>query len=269
VLKKWFIVDAHQHIRVGTYIYASQIPRETEEEQLKREITYFKEWFERYGVAYSAVSNISPMVDRVWKSRHGGNEAVAELVKHLNGKVIGQYVPNVFEPPDIVKEKTEEAIRDLGFKGIKLHPWVSAFPLNHPMVYPVLDVAAKYRIPVLSHSSRSEFCTPMLFADIAMRYPEVPVIMGHMGKQHLHYDVLPVMRLAENIYLETSGSKLQILLEEAVKEFGAERVLFGTDGPHELLPAYVARIEDLNVSEEDKEWIMGKSAAKIFKLPEP
>ena len=149
MLKKWFIVDAHQHIRVGTYIYASQIPRETEEEQLKREITYFKEWFERYGVAYGAVSNISPMVDRVWKSRHGGNEAVAELVKHLNGKVIGQYVPNVFEPPDIVKEKTEEAIRDLGFKGIKMHPWVSAFPLNHPMVYPVLDVAAKYRICLL------------------------------------------------------------------------------------------------------------------------
>lgn len=269
MLKKWFIVDAHQHIRVGTYIYASQIPRETEEDQLKREIVYFKEWFERYGVAYGAVSNISPMVDRVWKSRHGGNEAVAELVKHLSGKVIGQYVPNVFEPPDIVKEKTEEAIRDLGFKAIKLHPWVSAFPLNHPMVYPVFDVAAKYKIPVLSHSSRSEFCTPMLFADIATRYPEVPVIMGHMGKQHLHYDVLPVMRLAENIYLENSGSKLQILLEEAVKKFGAERVLFGTDGPHELLPAYVARIEDLNVSEEDKEWIMGKSAAKIFKLPEP
>jgi len=265
--KKWFIVDAHQHIRVGSYIYASQIPREKEEDQLKKEIAYFKEWFDRYGVAYSAVSNISPMVDRVWKTRHGGNEAVVELVKQLKGKVIGQYVPNVFESPDLVREKVEEAIRDLGFRGVKLHPWVAAFPLNHPMVYAVFDVAARYRIPVLSHSARSEFCTPMLFADIAMRYPEVPVIMGHMGKQHLHYDVLPAMRLAENIFLATSGSKLQILLEKAVEEFGAERVLFGTDGPHELLPAYVARIEDLNVSEEAKELILGKNAAKLFKLP--
>ncbi|MEM2875711.1 MAG: amidohydrolase family protein [Candidatus Bathyarchaeia archaeon] len=267
--RRWFIVDAHQHIEVGSYIYASQMPKETAEEKLRKEASYFKEWFNRYGVAYGAVSNISPMVDSIGRRRHGGNEVVVELAKQLDGKVVGQYVPNVFEHPDVVREKTEEAIKELRFKGIKLHPWVSAFPLNHPIVYPVFDVAAKYRVPILSHSSRSEFCTPVLFADIATRYPEVPIIMGHMGKQHLHYDVLPVMRLAENIYLETSGSKIQILLEKAVKEFGAERVLFGTDGPHELLRAYVTRIEDLDVSEEDKELILGKNAAELFKLPKP
>jgi len=58
------------------------------------------------------------------------------------------------------------------------------------------------------------------------------------------------------------------LPEEAVKEFSVERVIFETDGPHDLLPAYVVRIEDLNVSEEDKEWILGKSAAKLFNLSE-
>jgi len=266
---KWFIVDAHQHIQIGSYIYASKLekPKLDFKQQIEMEAERFRRWFEKYDVAYGAVSNISPMVDRVWRSRHGGNEFVVELAKRLGGRVLSMYVPNVFEPSDVVREKMEEAVKIFGFRGVKLHPWVSAFPLNHPIVYPVFDVAAKYRLPVLSHSARSEFCTPMLFADIALRYPEVPVIMGHMGKQHLHYDVLPAMRLAENLYLETSGSKIQILLERAVKEFGAERVLFGTDGPHDLLPAYVARIEDLNVSEEEKELILGKSAAKIFNLP--
>jgi len=267
--RNWFIVDSHQHIEVGSYIYASRLPRASYEEQLEGEVQRFKKWFEKYPVAYGAVSNISPMVDRVWRTRHGGNEATIELIRRVGDKVIGQYVPNVFEAPDFIKEKMEEAIRILGFKGIKLHPWVSAFPLSHPMVYPVFDVAAKYRIPVLSHSSRSEFCTPALFGEIAQRYPEVPIIMGHMGKQHLHFDVLPTMRLAENIYLETSGSKIQILLERAVKEFGAERVLFGTDGPHDLLPAYVVRIEDLSISESEKELILGKNAAKLFGLPIP
>jgi len=268
---EWFIVDAHQHIEIGSYIYASSLkkPQLTYEEQVERAVKHFKQWFEKYGVAYGAVSNISPMVDRVWRIRHGGNEATAELMKQLKGRVVGQYVPNVFEDPNTVQEKVKEAAKVFGFRGIKLHPWVSAFPLNHPMVYPVFDVASKYRLSVLAHSARSEFTTPMLFVDIARRYPDVPVIMGHMGKQHTHYDVLPAMKLAENIYLETSGSKLQILLERAVKEFGAERVLFGTDGPGDLLPAYVARIEDLNVSEEDKEWILGKSAAKLFNLPVP
>lgn len=266
--KKWFIIDAHQHIQIGSYIYASKLEktRPNFKQHVEIEAEKFKRWFEKYSVAYGAVSNISSMVDRIWRSRHGGNEFVAELAKLLNGKVLGMYVPNVFESSDLVREKVEEAVKDLGFKGIKLHPWVSAFPLNHPIVYPVFDIAAKYRLPVLSHSARSEFCTPMLFVDIAMRYPEVPIIMGHMGKQHLHYDIIPAMRLAENLYLETSGSKIQILLEKVVKEFGAERVLFGTDGPHNLLPAYVARIEDLNVSQEEKEWILGKSAAKLFNL---
>jgi predicted TIM-barrel fold metal-dependent hydrolase len=269
--RRWFIVDAHQHIEVGSYIYASSLerPELSYEQMIAREAERFEKWFRKYGVSYGAVSNISPMVDRVWRSRHGGNEAVAELINLLNGKVIGQYVPNVFEPPDLIREKIDEAVKKYGFRGIKIHPWVSAFPLNHPIVYPVFDMAAKYKLPVLSHSSRSEFCSPILFADIAMRYPEVPIIMGHMGKQHLHYDVIPAMKLAENIYVETSGSKIQILLERIVKEFGADRVLFGTDGPHDLLPAYVARIEDLDVSEEDKEWILGKSAAKLFNLPKP
>jgi len=271
IKNKWFIVDAHQHIEIGSYIYASSLekPQLTYEEQVERTVKRFKQWFEKYSVAYGSVSNISPMVDRVWRTRHGGNEATAELIKQLKGMVVGQYVPNVFEDPDTVQEKIEEAAKVFRFGGIKLHPWVSAFPLNHPMVHPVFDVASKYRLPVLSHSARSEFTTPMQFVDIARRYPDVPVIMGHMGKQHTHYDVLPAMKLAENIYLETSGSKLQVLLERAVKEFGAERVLFGTDGPGDLLPAYVARIEDLNVGEEDKEWILGKSAAKLFNLPVP
>ncbi|MBS7628128.1 hypothetical protein KEJ36_04930, partial [Candidatus Bathyarchaeota archaeon] len=120
--RKWFIVDAHQHIEVGSYIYASRLPRATYEEQLEAEVQRFKKWFEKYSVAYGAVSNISPMVDRVWRMRHGGNEATLELIKRVGEKVIGQYVPNVFEAPDLVKEKTEEAIRALGFKGIKLHP---------------------------------------------------------------------------------------------------------------------------------------------------
>ncbi|MEM2927324.1 MAG: amidohydrolase family protein, partial [Candidatus Bathyarchaeia archaeon] len=68
---------------------------------------------------------------------------------------------------------------------------------------------------------------------------------------------------------ETSGSKIQILLERAIKEFGADRVLFGTDGPHDLLPAYVVRIEDLSISDSEKELILGKNAAKLFKIPVP
>ena len=89
--RKWFIVDAHQHIHVGIYVYATEPPKLTERQRMENEIKRFKEWFKKYGVSYGAVSNISPMVDRVWKTRHGGNEFVVELMKETEGKVIGQY----------------------------------------------------------------------------------------------------------------------------------------------------------------------------------
>ncbi|MEM2455301.1 MAG: hypothetical protein QXN21_05110, partial [Candidatus Bathyarchaeia archaeon] len=92
--RKWFIVDAHQHIEIGSYIYASSLekPKLSYEQMIAREAERFERWFNKYGVSYGAVSNISSMVDRVWRSRHGGNEAVAELIRLLKGRVIGQYV---------------------------------------------------------------------------------------------------------------------------------------------------------------------------------
>lgn len=266
-LRKPFIIDAHTHV-YATPIYTTKPQdRAPEASRLQEILRGFLEAMDRYSLGMAAASSITPMVSRVWMDRYGGNLEVLELMRLAPERVIGQYVPNVFEAPELLQEKLREAFEELGFRGIKFHPWLSALPANDPLLHPVFEFAARHGLSVLFHSGTAPLATPLLVADIAMRYPEVPVIMGHMGKHELYLDTIPAARLSENVYLEISGCEIQALLEKAVRELGAQRLLFGDDGPGSRIPSYVARIEDLNVSPEEKEMILWRNAAGIFKVP--
>ncbi|MCS6806828.1 MAG: amidohydrolase family protein [Acidobacteriota bacterium] len=260
-----FIIDAHTHLyTIDLYTLR---PRSADYKALvKRTIDGYLDWLDRFEVHQAAASSLTPMIFRCWKSRHGGNEEVFELMKIRPDRVLGQYVPNVYEGAAAVKEKITEAVEKYGCRGIKIHPWVQGFPANDELVYPVFEKAAEFRLPVLIHSGTAPYCTPLLIADIARKFPDVPVIMGHMGKHELHLDVFPAIRLSENIYLEISGHEVLVTVEQAVREFGARRILFGTDGPSTAFRALVYYVEDMEISNEEKDWIFNRSAREVFGL---
>jgi len=259
LMEQYFIVDAHVHLGHGCY--GVQKPAKIIDYQ---RIDGLMNWMSRYHVSMAAVSAIPPMVYRVWKTPYGGNEEVMEAMRRHPDKMIGLWVPNVFEEADIVKKRIDEAVEVHGFKGMKLHPWVQAFPANHPIAYPVFEAAAKHRLPVEFHSGTAPYTTPLLIADVAMRFPEVPVIMGHMGKHDMYHDAIPAARLSDNVYLEFSGNVILAQWEKAVKELGPHRLLFGTDGGN--VAAYFLSVMDLEVSEEVKRMILGENALNLFRL---
>lgn len=114
---------------------------------------------------------------------------------------------------DTVTEQVEEAVKGYNFKGLKIHPWVQDVSPNHPMLYPIYEKAAKLRVPVQFHSGTAPYSTPLQVAEVARTFPEVPVIMGHMGKADLWLDVIPAAELSENIYVDTSGQCIRALIE--------------------------------------------------------
>ena len=81
------------------------------------------------------------------------------------------------------------------------------------------------------HCGDDPFCTPLELEQAAIRVPEATIVFGHMGAYFHSEDALAVAERCENVMLETSACPYPERIGEAVRRVGAERVIFGSDGP--------------------------------------
>jgi hypothetical protein len=174
------------------------------------------------------------------------------------------FVPRIYADEDYLSFQIETAVKRYGFKGLKIHPWCSDIPPNAKTLQPIYEAAAKFRMPVQFHSGTAPYATPLLIAEVARSYPEIPVIMGHMGKQDLWLDVIPASKLSENIYVDTSGQCIRALIEKFVEEIGPHRILFASDWPGLYMNVEIQRIMDCDMEDKHKRMILGENAAKLF-----
>jgi predicted TIM-barrel fold metal-dependent hydrolase len=111
-----------------------------------------------------------------------------------------------------------------------------AFLANDPvLVDPLLAVAADHGLSVLVHSGWGFNSMPGLIADLAKRFPSVPVVIGHSGRYGFHREAAAVASDVANVLLDVSGLSTPHAIEELVGLVGPERVLFGSDHPYSPL----------------------------------
>jgi predicted TIM-barrel fold metal-dependent hydrolase len=123
------------------------------------------------------------------------------------------------------------AIRELRFVGLKLHPVTTiAHPADESSLR-LIRAAARLGAPTMIHCGDDPFCTPLELEQAALRVPEATIVFGHMGAYFHGHDALAVAERCDNVMLETSGCPYPELIREAVRRVGAERVIFGSDGP--------------------------------------
>lgn len=117
------------------------------------------------------------------------------------------------------------------------------------------------------------------------RYPNLIMILGHMGEFYPYLldrmdNRFGIMKPADpfnhmehsfeyyfknhNIMMTTSGIFDPTVVMVAIKQFGIESIMFGTDYPCEEFGGSVDFIESLPLSKEDKEKIFYKNAEKYI-----
>lgn len=165
-------------------------------------------------------------------------------------------------------ELVRTAIQDWGFKGVKLHPLVHAFLPDDEVVHPIMDEARRARVPVLVHSGHPPFSLPWSIGELAERYPDVPVVMLHMGHGHGIYiqAAIRVARRLDNVFLETSGMPMHTKVKEAVEQVGEERVMYGSDIPFHDPAVEIARVCASRLPEEVLEKVFYSNAKKLMRL---
>jgi predicted TIM-barrel fold metal-dependent hydrolase len=129
----------------------------------------------------------------------------------------------------------------------------------------ILETAADLKLPVLGHF------TPDECEELMRRVPEAQIMMAHMGGQpyamgNWHLAIEVAVRHA-HLYLDTASSQIDNgMIEHAVRQLGAEKILFGTDMP--LLDPWVqrAKIEGADIPDEAKQAILGGNLQRLLGL---
>jgi predicted TIM-barrel fold metal-dependent hydrolase len=160
----------------------------------------------------------------------------------------------------------KRAVREWGFRGIKLHPLVHAFLPTDEEVIPIVEFARKEQIPVAIHSGHPPFSLPWSIGELAELYPDVLLVMLHMGHAHGVYiqAAINTARKHDNIVLETSGVSMHSKIKEAVERVGEGRVVFGSDYPFHAYAVELGKVEAAGLTEGQRELVLYGNAKKLL-----
>ena len=182
---------------------------------------------------------------------------------------LGQWVILHPDQPETF-EQAEEMLGTENCFGIKLHPEEHCYPVKD-RGRALFEFAARYDATVLVHSGDPN-SWPADFVPFADEYPNIRIILAHLGNGGgaVGDPTLQVRAIQsarhDNLLVDTSSSRsiLPGLVEWAVKEIGAERILFGTDTPLYSVAMQRARIESADISTEDKRRILYDNACLLL-----
>lgn len=218
---------------------------------------------------------------------HTPSEYVAEVVAMYPDRFIGFHGGDPIGGLKSVRA-FEHAVKEYGFKGLKLSPAYNWVAVNDPRIYPLYCKAEELGVPALVHAgwtfvpgSRIDNQNPILLDEVAETFPTLKLIVAHTGF-HWSHETVMLMRKHPNVYSDLafweSCMPFHFIADSLVwaKRAGVlDRVLWGSDYPscdpafslslYRRLPEYTQaqRLEPA-LTEEDVEAILGGNARRLL-----
>ena len=199
------------------------------------------------------------------------NEMVADLVAQRPDRFVGfaSVDPNKHQ---LAIEELEHAVRDLGMRGLKLHPPTQHFYPNDRAHYPLWAKAEELGIPVLVHTGhnqsggRMQYGDPTHLDEVALDFPNLRLILAHFGFPWVN-QAISVTWIRRNCYLELSGWSPKYIPETVwkyAKGIFPDRVLFGTDAPVMTAQRWLRDFEEIELPEDVKRKILYTNSRRLL-----
>jgi uncharacterized protein len=186
---------------------------------------------------------------------HRGQEAVAEAKDLVQGGVI---------------------------RGLKLHPPIQQFYPNDRLAYPLYEVFAEARLPVLFHTGHSGMGTgmrggggirlkyghPMPIDDVAVDFPDMPIIMAHPSFPWQD-EAISVCLHKPQVYIDLSGWSPKYFSPTLIQYANSllkHKVLFGSDYPWLTPDRWMADFATIGIKDEVRPLILRENAIRLFGL---
>lgn len=175
-----------------------------------------------------------------------------------------------------VETEIRRCVEDYGFAGLKLNGAQNAFVIDDAdLVLPIIDAVAQTGVALAFHigADAPENTHPTRLGAIAQRYPDLRLLMVHMGGAafpDLSRTAIAVASAHPNITIV--GSMIgAIPILHAIQTLGAGRVCFGSDTPFELMHVALAKYRALfdgEVSPGEQEMILCGNLLRLLRLSE-
>jgi gamma-resorcylate decarboxylase len=275
---------------------------------------------DQHGIELCILSLNAPAIQSVWDRRRAidlakqSNDYIAEQVAK-NPKRFQALAALPMQDPDESARELTRCVKELGFRGALVNGFSqvdaedSAVFYDLPQYWPFWGVVEQLDVPFYLHprlplASRAQHYEghPWLYgpawafaAETSIhalrlmasgmfdRYPQITVILGHLGENipaHIWRSDhrlkkmpmgIPAKQpladyLRNNFYLTTSGNFRDQTLVEVVSEIGADRVLFSADWPFEEIAEAAEWFDGAGVSEADRLKIGRTNALRLFRI---
>lgn len=182
------------------------------------------------------------------------------------GRMVNFYVvdPNY---PEHLEDCIRRAVEDWGFRGLKLHPWETGFPVDNSETEMIMNLAVEYDIPMLFHDGTPPWSESLQIAALADLYPKAKIILGHSGLFDAYRSAIEACNTHENIWLDICGPCVGDA-REIIQKAKADRILYGSDFAYNETDKLVAErikvIEYACPDEEMRNKIFYENARKLI-----
>ncbi len=213
--------------------------------------------------------------------KHVSNEEVIQFAERNSDVAI----PFASIDPNRGQEGVREAKRLVAegkIRGLKLHPPVQKFVPNDQLAYPLYEIFAEARLPVIFHTGHSGIGTgmpggggvrlkyghPMPIDDVAVDFPTMPIIMAHPSFPWQD-EAISICLHKSSVYIDLSGWSPKYFSPTLIQYANTllkNKVLFGSDYPLLTPDRWLADFEKISIREEVRPLILKENALKLFGL---
>lgn len=195
------------------------------------------------------------------------NENVAMAYKKYKDAVLPIVYSNPLED-EIAINKIYHYVENEGFVGIKLNPLANSYVADSDILDPIMETARDLKIPVFIHCGHPPYSLPWSIGLLAEKFPDVKVVMIHMGHGHgVYIDAsIKMAKRYSNLYLEMSGMPMNSKIKEAYEDVGSDRIMFGVDAPFHHPTIEIQKVLTCGLNDKALEDIFYNNIAKLLGL---
>jgi predicted TIM-barrel fold metal-dependent hydrolase len=183
------------------------------------------------------------------------NELVADYVAQHPEKLVGWASVDPNEPDCV--DQLEDAVNRLKLRGLKLAPTYQHFDPQDRRHWPLFKKCQSLGIPIMWHQgttfpsrARLKWAHPLQLEDIAMEFPDLKMIIAHLGHPW-EEDVVALIRKAPNVYTDISAVHYrpwrywQAMV--TAMEYGVDhKILLASDFPSATISNVIAGLRNVN-----------------------